>query len=273
MQITYTKGNGIVVKGVAFKSFAAACSAYGIPRQQSLRKFRTKTFFEQHQIDMFFEIEKNAVKAKVEKNLHSLKRKFKDKRSSPIRHNGAVFKSRNALANYLGITPSHFKCRLSFLEKLGVPITDDTILACKNPLSKSKFNCPFDYTLVWSSFIEKHAPTLNQTALEQLQNEDTSPLSLNGKQVAKLFNVNYETFKRHLYDTRCLNQPETINHLSSLSCLRRSKGWQTINGKKYFSIFHYMSDNNIKISKDNAIRLLTLSEVTVTVKKHSKMSA
>tara|TARA_B100002049_G_scaffold180623_1_gene137547 strand:+ start:9443 stop:10249 length:807 start_codon:yes stop_codon:yes gene_type:complete len=257
--IHYDKNIGIEVKGIHYPTFSKACSALKIPRQQSLRAFRNGTFYNQTDIDSFFDnmveiYHSVAYKKKMESRKH-----FKDGRVSPFRFKNATFRSKEALATHLGAAPNAFKTRLNYLSTTGVNLTDAIIEICAKPLHKSVFSIELDRKIIAHRLSENYECNISPQRLKSWCNSPDSPFLLPLTIISGLFGIEYETLKRQVYDTKFSKKPSAIDVLGAASMLRPTLTETYLNGKQYKSLLSMMVDVSYKINKQNVSKVLSIS--------------
>ena len=263
--IRYSKGHGITVKGTHYPSFSRACKQYDIPRQQCLRAFNSSDLRCQDDVDSFFDRMQSHYQSEQYLTDQAERQQFKDGRASPVKFRSHIFRSKEQLALHLNTSPNPFKTRLNYLESCGVIITDNIVQLCANPLHKSVFNVDLSRELIAERLSENYSCTISKNKLDEWINAKDCCIDLPLTVLAPLFNVQYETLKRQVYDTKFTKKPSKLDVLGALSMLRPNVNTPlSLNDIEYPSLFSLMVECSYKLSKTNVQPIL--AKYTASIK-------
>ncbi len=258
------------VQGKHYASFAKVCAAFNIPRQQSLRKYKTETFKSQDEVDGFFERQKAFYHSDEYLKEQETKAKFKDKRAQPIRYRGILFRSKALLAKELGCRSNPFKARLATLEAYGFEINDSLIEACTQPLSRNRAGIRYAWTDTVEALNAKFLTRLPDNENDPLYASSQSPLRMPLTTIANLFNVSYETLKRQVYDIKLNGTASITDIFAALRSMQPRGVVFRYKDKPYFSVLQYMQDQNYKLTIQNTQKML--SHLAITIEAGKKKS-
>jgi len=253
----YDPKKGIDVENTHYSTFSSACTAFSIPRQQSLRAFRKDNITEQTQINDFFKSQKEFYTSPGYTQKKEVWNKFKDGRVAPIQYKNALFRSKNALAKQLGVRANPFKTRLAFLESSGVTVEDFVIDACKEPLSRSEATIVVDIDMVIERINQNFDVTISDVTIKQWVEAKDNCFTMPLTNLAKLFNVQYETIKRQVYDIKFNKKTTALDIIYVISTLKPSGNCLEVNSNKYTSLFQLMLEAKYKLSNKNLSAILT----------------
>lgn len=247
-KITYKQEMGIDIKGVHYRSFSSACSALGIPRQQSLRAFKKQALFLQEHVDDFFDSLVAHYQSEEYKNNKEVWSKFKDGRVAPMQYKEGTFRSKNALAAHLKTRANPFKVRLKFLEDGGVKITDEIIELCTRPFHKSNEAIELDMSATLAKLNSNFNTSVTASMVSKWDGMEDHCFKMPLTSLAILLNIEYETLKRQVYDLKFNSKPDLTDVLNVISTLKPSGEILEVNDRKYESLFALMLESSYKMN-------------------------